>query len=115
MELTVVIQGGAIGFDTRAHGVDAVLQVAVIAFFAVQARQHHGLALDQRARLHQFGGTFAEGHGACATLEQARRDVDTRAHLDLDTAFDLQGDQRLAQRRPRYPQQLRQVAFRGQA
>ncbi len=46
----------------------------------------------------EFEDAQARQLTAEADLKQLNSDVDTRAHLDLDIAFDFQGDQLFAQR-----------------
>ena len=47
-------------------------------------------------------------------MRLGRLHVDARAHAHLDAPFDLERDQRLAHRRPRHAELLRQVALRWQ-
>ena len=65
--------------------------------------------------MHQLRGTLAEGGGPRAVVQQGGVHIDAGTLADLNAAFDLQGDQGFAQRRPGDAQQLRQVARRWQA
>jgi hypothetical protein len=75
--------------------------------------QHDHGALDRDARLHQLRRAFAQrGDGmfaACAAAAVRVANVHARAHANLDLAAYFQRDQRLAQRRTRHAQLLRQL------
>jgi len=78
-------------------------------------RERGALALDHVARAEQLErprrGLVGGGHVACAA---GREHVDARADPHLDEPLDLERDQRLAHRRPRHAELLREVALGGQ-
>lgn len=113
MEATVILQRRQAIGDACAHGIDTFLQIAVVAFLAMQTRQDHRLTFDQGARLHQFRRALAQGHARVFSVLGLGAHVHAGAHLDLDVAVYFQGNQRLAQRRPGNPQQLGQVTLGG--
>ena len=98
------------------HLVDGFPDRIEMALFPQPGRHGRDFAFEQRARLDQLQRPLFTGQvEALRRLRGRLADIDARPHAHLDIAFDLQRNERLAQRRPRHAQLHRQVALGGQA
>jgi len=81
----------------------------------ILAAEQDDRAFDGGARLHQLQRAFAHGTALPGPAVRLGRDIDARAHADLDASVDFKRDQRFTQGWPRDAKLLGKLPLRRQA